>query len=95
MKPAPGRNATRRPKGFGGRLKAALRWVFRSATRAVVVIVALAIVVIAISPWRTTVRHKISSAFTSVRRTIAPSYDPVHPVQAAASSTLAATRRPT
>jgi len=76
------------PRGIFGRIGAALRWLFRSVTRAVLVIIVVAAAVIAISPWRNTVKHKISSAYTSVRRTIAPHYDPEHPIRALASSTL-------
>ncbi len=76
------------PRGVGGRLRAVVRWTFHSAVRAVMVLIVLAAVVIAVSPWRTTVKHKISSAYTSVRRTIAPHYDPVRAVRATATSSL-------
>jgi len=78
----PQRDPTQRT--LPGRIKHRLGRMFGTGKRVAVWILALAIAIVLISPYRNTVKKDFSTNYTKARQFIAPHYEPVHAVSATA-----------
>ena len=72
-----------RRRAFGG---SAPGWLTSWVTRVIVLVIALFVILNFVGPWRHSLRHRVSRYYHDVVNVVHPTYNPVHPDSAAATS---------